>query len=218
MAKKQQGPKPRGDRPGRKLTRRRPVTAKEPRGPGVRVFTPELVQKLADYWCQGYEYCELATIFGVSYDTIARQLKKVHEIWRERLTDGVELELAKIGYLERVAWEEWHASKKPEVQTTQEYETVEQQQKAIEGQLADAKVGKKLVKEAVKKVTRTGNTAYLEIVKWCIQQRCKLLGHGKGHDVNTLPVIIQEVIVESPEQARKAIEFQDFESQFGSPN
>ena len=87
----------------------------------------------------------------------------------------VEEELAKIDNLERTAWEHFESDDLAE--------TREQLEEALLEVAADSKNNSlAVVKRATVKIRRFGQTAWLEVVEWCIAERCKLLGHyGARH-------------------------------------
>ena len=88
------------------------------------------------------------------------------------VTEAVEQELRKINSLEIVAWQEWDKSLNDAITTTVETRTVTLKDVDPDGNVMllpaiETKTTRRVTKQ-------TGNTAYTDTVKWCIEQRCKI--------------------------------------------
>jgi len=128
------------------------------------------LQEIGTLYLKGFVQAAIATHinknrdYEVSQQTVSNDLKTLQKRWLDSsLTDYNEAkaqELAKIDNLERLAWQDYEASKDPIVRR--------KTAKKIDGQITEAtqEVGGQ----------GEGNTRFLEIVKWCIDRRIKLLG------------------------------------------
>lgn len=195
---------------------------REPVGQAAKM-TPGAIQELADMHLRACSIVDMANHFKISKSTVHYHLKRIKTAWRENLSEGLPTELAKLAQLEKVAWIEWEASRRTETTVKQEFEEPEATGKAAKRKtakkLADAGAEMRLAKKSVTRVKRTGSTAYLDVVRWCIEYRCKLLGYLQPQEdekAQQKTMIIVEV--ETKEQARKAIAFEDFQDRLHSEN
>ena len=122
---------------------------------------------VAEMYLQGKRQVDIAAACKVSQGTISNDLAALHEQWRESALvtyDAAKaVELARIDHMERVAWEEYEASKADRERTVQE-----------QTQTAD---GEKSFRARTDKTKRhTGDPQFLKIVQWCIEQRIAIYG------------------------------------------
>jgi len=128
-----------------------------------------------EYYLRGRSFRDIAKELGCGLSTTKRDIDAIRDEWRRSRMDayGHEQlhELAKIDAIEREAWSQWEASKKEEVATRAETEV-----QIIEG--ANGTVVRKPGGEKVVRTTRLRNAdpRYMETIRWCVEQRCKLLG------------------------------------------
>lgn len=121
--------------------------------------------KVAELYCKGWTQAEIAAEIGVTQPMVSYDLKILHQRWHAAAMEHIDTqkarELAKIDRLEREYWGAWEASKllKETTTTEQENSTTNTRMKA-----------------QVRKEARDGDPRYLEGVRWCIDQRMKLLG------------------------------------------
>ena len=152
-----------GRKPGRPEHAQRPVT-------------PEILERIATLWLKGWSSRKIGREVGIAHSTVGYHLRHtVQPRWRSQSMRPVEEELAKIDNLERTAWEHFESDDLAE--------TREQLEEALLEVAADSKNNSlAVVKRATVKIRRFGQTAWLEVVEWCIAERCKLLGHyGARH-------------------------------------
>ena len=120
--------------------------------------------KTAEMYFHGKTQAFIAQEMGVNTGTVCRRLQVLRKRWQESSlndTDGaMSRELAKIDNLEREYWEAWLKSRETTEQTTKEKR---------EGTEPYSKV-------SVRSEPTPGNPQFLEGVRWCIEQRGKLLG------------------------------------------
>ena len=137
----------------------RPKRAERPIGPA------ELAQ-ISELWLRGRTVEDIGITIGVSRQAISHHLNAtIRPLWRDCVAAPLGQELAKIDLLERVAWLRFE-SKEPA-------ETTEQ----IKTGLVDDGVALDVIEKVAKTIHRPGQKSWLEIVQWCIEQRCKLAGY-----------------------------------------
>lgn len=128
-----------------------------------------------EYYLRGWSFRQMAKELGCGLTTIQRDIAAIREEWRASRVDayGQEQlhELARIDAIEREAWAQWEASKKEEVTSRAETEV-----KIEQG--PNGQVVRKPGAERVVRTTRIRNAdpRYMETIRWCVEQRCKLLG------------------------------------------
>ena len=156
------------------------VTAKAVRKPGrpshaERPINAEVLEQIARLWAKGWSGRKIAKSIGVHETSVRYHLKNtIKPLWRQQVVRPVELELAKIDHLETIAWEHF------------ESDAPSESRENVEEALLEASRGKNGALTVVKKATSTirkfGQTAWLDVVEWCISERCKLMGHNAAKD------------------------------------
>jgi len=116
-------------------------------------------------YLQGHTYRDIAEATGVSTAQVGYDLKKIHEEWKRAqifdMDKAKRLHLARVDHLEVTYWEAWERSMQP-AETTRS-----RQKTGKSGQETEASLQKK---------GQVGDPRYLEGVRWCIQERAKILG------------------------------------------
>jgi hypothetical protein len=129
--------------------------------------------------------------YNISRQMVGKDIKLIWERWKETyLRDFNELkmrELAKIDKLEAEYWEAWEDS----CQDFMSVEKYEVNDKVAHGQKAASEEAElqdsyQRVRTTTKKEKRTGDPKYLEGIRKCINDRCKILGlhSAKKVDIN----------------------------------
>lgn len=126
---------------------------------------------IADMYLRGYDQFDIADKVKISRSQVAYDLGYIRKAWLEStirdFDEAKARELTKLDKLEQECWKAWEKSKKKkETKTT---ETINPEDKE------DKKV-KPFSRLSVKKEGQTGNAAYLNTIKDCIEKRCKILG------------------------------------------
>ena len=172
------------------------------------VITPAKLEMIGIMFLQAVPVSVIAERLSVATNAIHHHLDTtLRPRWRARATERFDEELAKVEYLEQVAWERFHESQKPE--------SHEQLRHALSEPDADGKTADpKLVERVVKTITRTGESCWLDIVRWCRDYFAKVHGFYKSDpltDTKTAdrPVIVN-VLVGSRQEANAAIQFEEF--------
>ncbi len=142
--------------------------------PGGRTIVPDDYDQMAKLYGTGCTYAQIAREFGVAPNTIATHFKNnIFPMIQASSTRSLESELLKITQLERVAWECFHSKKPAERrkliknEIAKIRETSEEERKEI----------KYLLEESLTTVHRNRDKGWLDIVKWCVEVRCRLEGH-----------------------------------------
>ena len=156
----------------------------ESRGPGRKRTYIERNMDLVDitrFYLQGYSMQEIGFKMGeirpytLSWEMVRQSLKIVHERWLDNLAHELDLhkakELARIDRMEQEAWEAWFKSKNPKL-TLEVLKTSD----AWAGKGAHNRPTYTREKKRQSKEERDPNYKYLEIIQWCITQRCSILG------------------------------------------
>ena len=149
------------------------------RGPGrptQRVIGPERSKFIADAYLQGKTMEWIAERIGVSIDTVWYHIEhKIRPWWKKTQLIHLEVELAKIGQMERVAWECFEKSLKPESieQISKEFERAGVDKLTSDRGIVVLK-GKKL-STSIKR--GHGESCWLSVIQWCIQKRLEIGGH-----------------------------------------
>jgi predicted transcriptional regulator len=134
--------------------------------PSERPVTPEKLEQIADMFLEGTPITRIAEAIGVTRQTIQYHLDAtIRPIWQEKMRSTLADDLAKVGHIERIAWERFHVSQQPE--------TRRQVKKALVDEGADPQV----VEKVITKITKTGEVAWLQVAQWCIEHRAKVHGH-----------------------------------------
>jgi hypothetical protein len=133
---------------------------------------------IAEMYKEGKLQVQIGQAFGISQGQVSYDIAEILRRWRADsagfVTEAVEQELRKINSLEIVAWQEWDKSLADAITTTVETKTVTLKDVDPDGNL----IGLPAIEtKTTRRVTKqTGNTAYTDTVRWCIDRRCKLLG------------------------------------------
>ncbi len=151
--KKKPTKRPARRNPGRPKTSERPVT-------------PERLEQIADRWLAGWSHRKIAEEIGVDPSVISYHLEKsIKPAWKEKLHRGAEIELAKIDNLEAIAW-----GRMDEEAPMESRETVTEA-------LTEGGTDLELVQRMNTNLRRRNTAGWVAVIEWCIELRCKLLGH-----------------------------------------
>jgi|LSQX01.1.fsa_nt_gb hypothetical protein len=104
--------------------------------------------------------------FGIDESTVRYHLnERIRPLWHERMRSRLAEDLAKVDLLEATAWERFESHTPGE--------THEQTEKA----LLEGGSRLKIVKQATRTVTKTGEIGWLQIVQWCLDFRAGIHAH-----------------------------------------
>ncbi len=131
---------------------------------GTKHRTPEQMlehrAQAAQWHKEGWSNQDIAEALGIAEYTVCRDLAFVRAQLMAKAIDNMDAklnaELEKINLIEQEAWEQWELSKKE--RTTQT---------ATKGSVN---------KNSLKIETRGADPRYMETIRWCSEQRAKLLG------------------------------------------
>jgi DNA-binding transcriptional ArsR family regulator len=155
------------------MPKKRPSKPKTPakRRPGKpkkseRVVSPAVLEEIGDLFLEGVPISQIAKRFEVDPSTIRHHLDtSIRPVWQESMRATLADDLAKVGHIERIAWERFHASQQPE--------TRRQIKRALVEEGADPQI----VEKVVTKITKTGEVAWIHVLQWCIEHRARVHGH-----------------------------------------
>lgn len=133
---------------------------------GESPITPQRLRQIGILWLEGVGASEIASVVGCDESTIRYHLDStIRPQWVEDGRSRVAEDLARVAHLERTAWERFHANAPGE--------TIEQ----VEQGLLEGGNKLRIIKKATRTVSKTGETAWLDIVRWCIEFRAKIFAH-----------------------------------------
>lgn len=143
-----------------------------------RVIGNAELEKIAELRLRGQSLSAIGKVLGVDGEAIRHHLKATIEpAWRQSSKADASIEIAKINHLEKTAWERWSRSLQPET-----LRDVRRELESPDG------ANLYVVKKVLRKMTRhkVGETCWLQVIQWCIETRCKILGMfaNKPIDVN----------------------------------
>jgi len=114
----------------------------------------------------------IAKELGVHPSTLQEHVDRhLRPAWRAKLRRGAEVELAKIDYMERIAWERMDRD-----------EPVESRRTLTEG-LREGGADLELVQRVNTSLKRRSAASWVAVIQWAIELRCKLLGHYSASKV-----------------------------------
>lgn len=145
-----------------------------------------------------------ATGHSFGLDTISALIKEAQKEWAQSrdliMTDHKSLELEKLNRMEAEAWEAWDKSKEVQYTYTERFTpkpTPARRRKATK-ELTQEELYE--IPELTKQAKQTaGDPRYLDIAKWCWEQRCKLLGFEVARPTNQVVnnvTIMRKVVFE----------------------
>jgi hypothetical protein len=143
---------------------------------------------------------EIAKTEGVAVSTISEDISWLRNEWMAAGVHDIDAQIAmeveKINQVEVEAWREWDRSK----EQAEVFRTVVRQ--IAQGQD---------LKETMHELrAKAGDSRYLKIILDCIERRSKLLGLERSEETTTREVLmVREVIVESRDQARRMVNYQE---------
>ncbi len=156
----------------RRTNNEKPKSTRKPGRPkrGREVCTPHMIQQIGNMWLQGVSMTKIGHELGIDRKTVAHHLNTtIRPQWREDSRSRLHEDLAKVGLIERTAWERF------ESQTPAE--TVEDVEKGLRESKKTGRVSLRIIKQASKSVKRPGQTAWLQVIQWCIEFRAKIHAH-----------------------------------------
>jgi hypothetical protein len=129
-----------------------------------RVIGPAELVVIARMYLSNTPIAKIAESFGVHHSAIHHHLDHtLRPLWNLSVMHAVEVELAKIDELERIAWIKLEESFVPETTET------------VKEALSEGGANPELVKRVVKRVNRI-STAWAEVIMACIAERSRLKG------------------------------------------
>lgn len=217
------------------MARKKSAPSKSARRPGrppksEPVVTLAVLARIEDLHLRGFSLRDIAALVKVDPALVARKIDgELRARWKEAGVTRLEDDLARVAMLERVAWQAWEDSQKPEVRKTAKYELPQpfddpvpkrkkaaakkSTKEAVAATLKAGGVNVELVERTISTITKVGAVAYLDIIKWCIEFRAKLGGYFEKDTAGATGQLIKvmEVVVDTPDQIKKMMEFEEYE-------
>jgi hypothetical protein len=127
---------------------------------------------ITELYTKGRSYREIAFEVNqrhgrsITYQTVSNEIKKLLKEWKESREDIIDhqkyIELEKIDRLERTYWDGYEKSCQPVKKSSTK------KKGSVQGVNDIEMIGSE--------ETRVGDPRFLDGVKWCIEQRCKIFG------------------------------------------
>ena len=140
------------------------------RGPGKPkqgqpVVTPAMLDRIEKLWLQGWSKNRIAKALNVTQGTVDRHFREeIQPRLQKANRITLEEEVEKINNVEQTAWAKFLESCEP------------QEKRQVEKVLSEAGSDPRTVKRVLTQVKCVGDTKWLNIVQWCIEQRLKIQG------------------------------------------
>lgn len=194
-----------------------------------KAVTPEMQEQIARMYLRGSSSQAIAGVLGISRHTVEYHLEhNIRPVWRETLKGALEVELAKVAELERVAWLCFEDSRRPTRTLTIKRERGEKAKdcdpKTPSGKkklLAQLGADMRVVEMALTKVTRSGTPAWLQIIQWCVEFRAKVFGYFQQQNTAEMSddaPVVQFVEVETREEVEAFINYERFQKNVSGVN
>lgn len=117
---------------------------------------------------------EIAELFGCDEKTIRHHYEhNIRPSFRHTLMRTAEEELARIDEIERIAWVRFDKSLEPETKETIKQGLV----KGLKGTTKVRATKLEAVERVVTTITKNGETSWIAVIQWCVEERCKIKGH-----------------------------------------
>ena len=130
------------------------------------VITPAKQEIIAKMWLRGATLSTIAKRLKVDKKTVSYHLKHtIKPMWLEELSTDLGSEMAKVAEVERVAWECFEASQGDETK------------KIVKERLMETTHSIELAERITSSLKREGSTAWMDVIRWCLDFRAKIAGH-----------------------------------------
>lgn len=140
-----------------------------------KLVREERMNRTLELYLRGQSYSQIAKALPAAKSTVAKDIAAIREEWRRSRSDelghALLMELARIDAMERECWAQWEASKTEEVITRAE--TGVEVGKDATGRQVRTPISEKVIRSTR---LRNADPRYMDTIRWCVEQRCKLLG------------------------------------------
>lgn len=161
---------------------------------------PDQMERIGVLWLQQWSVPRISAVLGVTDATVRYHLENsILPVWQNAMLRNVEIELARVDLIERIAWEQFESSQGTE--TTESVKTRLAKEDSLDGEL---------IERAVTKTKRlTGQPAWIAVVQWCVDWRSKIAGYyaAKGIDVSGTIRVAGKSREEIEEELQRRIAF-----------
>lgn len=161
---------------------------------------------VAELYVKNVSQWDIAKKLGTTQSTVSKDIKIIHKYWLESTIVDFNkvkvIELRKIDKIERENWEQWELSK-------QDYVKKITKSRARDLQAQGGTVTPDEIETTTQTIIGKGDTKYMDMIKWCIIQREKIIGYGAATkvDLTTNGKDLEAVtIVQLPPNGRELID------------
>lgn len=145
---------------------------------------------ITELYTKGRSYREIAFEVNnrhgrkITYQTVSNEIKKLLKEWEKSRNEIIDhqkfVELAKIDRLEKTYWDGYDKSCQPVKKTSTKKKGSVKQVDNVE--------------MVSNEETRVGDPRFLDGIKWCIEQRCKILGINAPQKFDVETNLFQELM------------------------
>lgn len=145
---------------------------------------------IAELYTKGRSYREIAhevsqrTGRSITHTTVSNEIKKLLKEWEASRNEIIDhqkfIELAKIDRLEKTYWDGYEKSCQPVKKSTTK-------KKGTPNQISD-------IEKTDNEENRIGDPRFLDGIKWCIEQRCKIFGINAPQKFDVETNLFQELM------------------------
>lgn len=171
----------------------KPVKQAKHRNKELTIKTEQRRCEIYKMYVRGESMMIIAQKLDIDISQVNRDLTIIRDRWIESTqlsyAQNQAEQIAKIDNLERESWESWYKSQNPIESETIRTESIlrteeVKQEKGKPKPIPTAKmVPVKTTREKHKK-KQVGDPKYLDLIAWCIEMRCKILGLLKNMQIN----------------------------------
>lgn len=165
-----------------------------------RMKTEKKRHEIAELYVGGMTQRKIAEKVGLSLSAVGKHLAEIRRKWeqdvKEWMTTAKAEQLMKIDRLEEEAWDAWRRSREDAVTRTVETEKhrhepfqPDEDEEGIQ-EILPARLKTQKKKEVTQARGQVGDAKFLEVIQWCVEQRCKILGLTKTGTTINAPVQI----------------------------
>ena len=145
---------------------------------------------ITELYTKGRSYREIAFEVNqrhgrkITYQTVSNEIKKLLKEWEKSRNEIIDhqkfVELAKIDRLEKTYWDGYDKSCQPAKKTSTKKKGSVKQVDSVE--------------MVSNEETRVGDPRFLDGIKWCIEQRCKIFGINAPQKFDVETNMFQELM------------------------
>jgi hypothetical protein len=158
---------------------------------------------IIDYYTRGYDFAairrkvadETAHNVGFAFinTTISNAIREWQATQATMMTDHKAIELERVNRLEQEAWEGWLRSQQPQITQTEKWKLKDGSGQAVNTPATGQEDNFEMVEKSRTGKRTAGEVRFLDLVKWCIEYRCKILGFELPKPTNMTPQTVENI-------------------------